>query len=301
MAPENMKKLVMMVFFQFGILVTLTIQCYGVVIAYQILQAKRLMLLNAYFSTKKNKWARRMKRLKVRRLCRKPRSTWVVKGRTDKWWENIVNGNAPDTVWKKNVRMSKQSFYDLVHKLHPVIGPKPNTPNYRYLTTEKKLAATLYYLKDTGSLWITANTFGIHQCTVTKIVTQVCHAINTVLGPTYLHLPRDVNEMREKASEFELKFGMIQAFGCIDGTHIAVKRPIDNSQDFFNCKQFFSMFKQYVTVRVILWMWNAGGQVQFMMPKCLPILLFLKNLTMQPFLLHTFHCFQVMKQYQTTS
>ena len=93
---------------------------------------------------------------------------------------------------------------------------------------------------------MTANTFGIHQCTVTKIITQVCHAINTVLDPTYLHLPRNVNEMREKASEFELKFGMIQAFGCIDGTHIAVKRPIDNSQDFFNYKQFFSINVQAI-------------------------------------------------------
>jgi hypothetical protein len=54
----------------------------------------------------------------------------------------------------------------------------------------------------TGSLWITANTFGVHQCTVTKIISQVCHAINSVLGPTYLHLRRDVNELREKASEF---------------------------------------------------------------------------------------------------
>ncbi len=193
-----------------------------------------------------NKWARRIKHLKARRLCRKPRSTWIVNGRTDKWWENIVNGDAPDSVWKKNFRMSKQSFYNLVDKLHPVIGPKPNTPNYRFLTTEKKLAATLYYLKDTGSLWMTANTFGIHQCTVTKIITQVCHAINSVLGSIYLHLPRDVNEMRENASDFELKFGMTQAFGCIDGTHIAVKRPTDNSQDFFNYKQFFSINAQAV-------------------------------------------------------
>ena len=54
------------------------------------------------------------------------------------------------------------------------------------------------------------------------IITQVCHAINSVLGPTYLHLPRDVNEIREKASEFELKFGMTQAIGCIDGTHVAI-------------------------------------------------------------------------------
>ncbi len=196
MAPVNMKKLVMMVFFQFGLLLTLIIQCYGTVIAYQLLQAKRTLLVNAYLCTRKNKWARRIKHLKARRLCRKPRSTWIVNGRTDKWWENIVNGDAPDSVWKKNFRMSKQSFYNLVDKLHPVIGPKPNTPNYRFLTTEKKLAATLYYLKDTGSLWMTANTFGIHQCTVTKIITQVCHAINSVLGSIYLHLPRDVNERK---------------------------------------------------------------------------------------------------------
>lgn len=121
------------------------------------------------------------------------------------------------------------------------------------------MAATLYYHKDTGSLWMTANTFGIHQCTVTKIVTQVCHAINSVLGPTHLHLPRDVNEMREKVSEFELKFGMTQAFGCIDGTHIALKRPIDNSQDFLTINSSFPlMFKQYVTVRDVECRWSCS-------------------------------------------
>ncbi|CAB4040179.1 Hypothetical predicted protein, partial [Paramuricea clavata] len=110
-----------------------------------------------------------MKRLKIRQFCRKPRSVWVVNGKTDKWWENIVNGNVPDSVWKKNFRMSQLSVF---------------------ITTAKKLANTLYYLKDTGSLWMTANTFGVHQCTATKIITQLCYAINSALGPTYLHLPR---------------------------------------------------------------------------------------------------------------
>ncbi len=53
MAPVNMKKLVMMVFFQFGLLLTLIIQCYGTVIAYQLLQAKRTLLVNAYLCTRK--------------------------------------------------------------------------------------------------------------------------------------------------------------------------------------------------------------------------------------------------------
>jgi hypothetical protein len=52
--------------------------------------------------------------------------------------------------------------------------------------------------------------------------------------------------MRQKVSEFETKFGMVQAFGCIDGTHIPMKRPIVDSQDYFNYKQFFSLNVQAV-------------------------------------------------------
>ena len=52
--------------------------------------------------------------------------------------------------------------------------------------------------------------------------------------------------MREKVSEFEITFGMIQAFGCIDGTHIPIKRPLTDSQDYFNYKQFFSLNVQAI-------------------------------------------------------
>ena len=47
--------------------------------------------------------------------------------------------------------------------------------------------------------------------------------------------------MEIKAAQFEPKFGMLQAFGCIDGTHIPIKTPAGNSQDFFNYKQFHSL------------------------------------------------------------
>ena len=72
---------------------------------------------------------------------------------------------------------------------------------------------------------MTANAFGLHQCSASKIIIFVCDAINKRLGPAYLHLPQDKDEMITKVSEFELKFGMIQAFCCIDGTHIPLKTP----------------------------------------------------------------------------
>ena len=93
---------------------------------------------------------------------------------------------------------------------------------------------------------MTANTFGIHQCTVSRTIVEVCKAINAILGPDYLYLPRSENNTRKIASEFELKFGMPQVFGCTDGTHIHIKRPIENSQDYYNYKQFFSLNVQAV-------------------------------------------------------
>ncbi len=131
----------------------------------------------------------------------------------------MLGTETPEAFWKKNFRMSRQSFLSLADKLEPYIAPKPSSPNYRSLNTQKKLAISLYYLKDTGSLWMVANTFGIHQCTVTKTIVEVCTAISRKLGPEYLHLPKTKEEMQKKVSEMELKFGMVQAFGCIDGMH----------------------------------------------------------------------------------
>ena len=127
-------------------------------------------------------------------------------------------------------------FFEILDEVKPLLDPKPNCPNYRFLLSEKKLAITLYYLKDTGSLWMTANTFGIHQCTVSKTIVEVCKANNVILGLDYLHLPRSENDMRRIASEFELDFGMPQAFGC--------KRPIENLQDYYHYK--FSLNVQTV-------------------------------------------------------
>ena len=93
---------------------------------------------------------------------------------------------------------------------------------------------------------MTANAFGVHQCTTSKIIILVCDAINKRLGRAYLYLSQDKDEMTGKVSQFELKFGMIQAFGCINGTHIPLKTPRINSQDYFNYKQFYSINAQAV-------------------------------------------------------
>ena len=53
--------------------------------------------------------------------------------------------------------------------------------------------------------------------------------------------------MRKIVSKFKVKFGIPQAFDCINGAHVPLKRPLFNSQDFYNYKQFFSSNVQAVS------------------------------------------------------
>ena len=60
-------------------------------------------------------------------------------------------------------------------------------------------------------------------------------------------MPKTIEEMRsEKVSEFEAKFGMIQDFRYIDGSHIPIKCALENSQDYFCYKQHYSLNVQAV-------------------------------------------------------
>ena len=92
-----------------------------------------------------------------------------------------------------------------------------------------------YFLKDTGSLRMTARSFGIALNTASNVITEVSQAISSYLGPKYLHLLKEEECLMEKVA----KFGVTQTFGCIDGTHIPIKCPSENSQDFFCYKQLF--------------------------------------------------------------
>ncbi len=60
---------------------------------------------------------------------------------------------------------------DLLHFTY--ISPNLSSANYRALSAEKKLALTLYFLKDTGSPGMTANAFAVAINTASAVITEV--------------------------------------------------------------------------------------------------------------------------------
>ena len=113
----------------------------------------------------------------VLRIVRRRGRVWRNSGRTEQWWLNLYNGILPEREWKKNLRMDRAVFMSLADELRPFLEPGQSPRGLDVLSVEKQLAMTLYFLKDQGSLIMTANAFGVAHCTVSVVVRKVCDLI----------------------------------------------------------------------------------------------------------------------------
>ena len=85
------------------------------------------------------------------------------------------------------------------------------------------LRKKLNYLKDQGHYRMKCNNSGISLPCLSRLTTKVvCATIILVMGPEYLKLPKNVDEIKDLVSRFENRFGFPQAFGCLDGTCIPI-------------------------------------------------------------------------------
>ena len=172
-------------------------------------------------------------------------------GRTDQWWRNLKDKMSSDE-WKNNLRISKEDFRVLVKMIRPFAVTRSSKIRRDVLSLEKRVAVTLHYLKDQGSMRMTANAFGIARCTVGQIIQEICMILTKNIGPELIKFPETKEEVSTEISAFLQRFGFPQVIGCIDGTHIPIKQPVENAHDYFSYKQTYSINCQAIC--------NAFGQ-----------------------------------------
>ena len=102
----------------------------------KLFEVARNNLISSRFVSQKSKWMINKLRMLQRRSNRKKRTLWVANGRTDAWWEKMIGEDISNHIWKKNFRMTKETFQELADHLRPKISPGIS-PNYRSLSTEK--------------------------------------------------------------------------------------------------------------------------------------------------------------------
>ena len=61
--------------------------------------------------------------------------------------------------WQNNLLLSKEDFNKLVDAIRPFAKLRSSKESQDVLNLEKRIAITLHYLKDQGSMKMTANTY----------------------------------------------------------------------------------------------------------------------------------------------
>ena len=170
------------------------------------------------------------------RYARKKRSVWVKPGQTEEWWKNLESSEMSPEEWKNNLQLSKKGFHKLMDAIRPFAKLHSSKVRQDVLRLEKRIAITLYYLNDQGSMKMTANTFSIARCTVRAVVHKMCQILNESIGPKIVKFHVSKQEIAEATGRFLQKFGFPQVIGCIDGTHILMKQPSENFHVYFSYK-----------------------------------------------------------------
>nr|CAH7720962.1 unnamed protein product [Callosobruchus chinensis] len=151
-----------------------------------------------------------------------------------------------DNEFKAHYRLTKDLFLQLCEEISPYL-PRPRrrtaiSVKCKVLTT-LSFYATGSYQKPIGMSYL----HGLSQSGVSNTVREVTNAFNhpNILR-RFIRFPQTVQKRQAIINGFSNKFQIPGCLGCIDCTHVALVRPNENEERFFNRKHYHSRNVQII-------------------------------------------------------
>ena len=113
------------------------------------------------------------------------------------------------------------------------------------ITVEKRVAVALWRLATGNSYRTVGLTFGISRCTAMSIKDKFCSALMRRANDV-IKFPRTEAETRQFIKEFQGISRFPQVVGALDGSHIPIKVPKEDPNEYVNRKRFYSIVLQGV-------------------------------------------------------
>ncbi|XP_016994349.2 uncharacterized protein [Drosophila takahashii] len=153
-----------------------------------------------------------------------------------KFWERDVP-ELSDDLFKENFRMEREHFEEIVESLENS-RVKPETPNE--IPLEKRIAIALYTMGSSTDYRKVGRLFGVPSSLIPKILFEFGRQIVNVFAAE--HLPKEFltqEKLDECVPGFE-ELGIPQCFGVLDATHIEIRPPVSDAEDYCNIKGWYS-------------------------------------------------------------
>ncbi|XP_061509041.1 putative nuclease HARBI1 [Anopheles gambiae] len=142
-------------------------------------------------------------------------------------------------VFKKNFRVSKEIFLDILAEIEPKFPPVKG----KELKPNEILAAALRFLAEGSYQNGTGNDYkiAISQPTFSVAFAKCLNIIEETLGNKWISLAMEPNEQQDARRYFFSKSGIPGVVMCVDGTHIKIIAPVDDYDQHYNRKGYYSL------------------------------------------------------------
>ncbi|XP_063897698.1 putative nuclease HARBI1 [Helicoverpa armigera] len=145
----------------------------------------------------------------------------------------------PEKEFMANFRVNKSGCQQVLAELRPFLQrAQRNTA----VAIELKILAVLNFYANGSYQRSSSFICNMSQPTFSRCLHEVTDALNVrdVLLK-YIKFPSTQQERESTMKVFMEKFGFPGVIGCIDGTHVAIIRPTDHEEAFFNRKHYHSL------------------------------------------------------------
>lgn len=177
------------------------------------------------------------------RALRQPRQAWVFP-RPQNWFELLLNDRTVDHWWKENFRVTRGTFEFICRLVGPALQ-RQDTRLRAAIPVEKRVAASLWRLASGECFRSCGLMLGLAKPTVVncchEFVQEICNFQNE-----FIQFPSTRAEIAKKIKDFSEISKIPNVVAAIDGSHVPIKKPITNHEDFFNRKHFYSYLVQGV-------------------------------------------------------
>ncbi|XP_045450229.1 putative nuclease HARBI1 [Melitaea cinxia] len=147
----------------------------------------------------------------------------------------------PEREFIGHFRLTKLGFQQVLVELSPHL---PIVKRNTGVRNELKILAALNfygngsYQRNVGASFL----LNMSQPTFSKCLHEVTGALNTnEILRKYIKFPMAQHEREIIMKDFMEKFGFPGVIGCIDGTHVALIRPKEHEETYFNRKNYHSL------------------------------------------------------------
>ena len=161
--------------------------------------------------------------------------------------------------FKQRFRLSKRKASVLIQYFEPRL--KAQRTGRRYISPALQVLIALRYYATGSHQRIVAECLGVSQPTVCRVIQRVSRLIAR-LKPKFIFMPVQ-REHGFIKREFQQMGDFPSVLGCIDCTHIPIKKPSENAANFYCRKGFYSLNVQLVTdsrlrIRNVVCRWGGS-------------------------------------------